>query len=83
MTPEEKARQKIDQLLEAGGWSIQNLKELNLGASSGIAVREFPLKSGEADYLLFVEKGGAVKFYNIFGSTANDILKEINEVLAT
>jgi len=54
MRPEEKARQKIDQLLEAAGWKIQNLRGLNLGASLGIAVREFPLKTGEADYLLFV-----------------------------
>ncbi|HLE25109.1 MAG TPA: type I restriction-modification enzyme R subunit C-terminal domain-containing protein [Thermodesulfobacteriota bacterium] len=54
MTPEEKTRQKIDQLLEAAGWIVQNLKELNLGASLGVAVREFTLESGEADYLLFV-----------------------------
>jgi len=56
MTPEEKARQKIDQLLEAAGWIVQNLKELNLGASLGVAVREFTLESGEADYLLFVDR---------------------------
>ena len=56
MTPEEKARQQIDQLLDSAGWKIQNLRELNLGASTGIAVREFPLKSGKADYLLFVDR---------------------------
>lgn len=56
MTPEEKARQKIDKLLEAAGWRVQNLRELNLGASLGVAVREFPLKTGEADYLLFVDR---------------------------
>jgi type I restriction enzyme R subunit len=56
MKPEEKARQKIDQLLESAGWKIQDLQELNLGASFGIAVREFPLKSGPADYLLFVDR---------------------------
>lgn len=54
MKPEEKARQKIDQLLEVAGWRIQNFEELNLGASLGVAVREFQLKSGAADYLLFV-----------------------------
>jgi len=54
--PEEKARQKIDQLLEAAGWKVQNLRELNLGASSGVAVCEFPLESGTADYLLFVDR---------------------------
>ncbi len=56
MKPEEKARQQIDQLLEAAGWKIQDLHELNLGASLGVAVREFPLKSGAADYLLFVDR---------------------------
>ena len=59
MTPEEKARQAIDRLLEAAGWKIQDLKELNLGASLGVAVREFPLKSGFADYLLFVDRKAA------------------------
>ncbi len=51
MKPEEKARQEIDQLLEKAGWKVQDYRELNLGASLGVAVREFPLKSGEADYL--------------------------------
>jgi type I restriction enzyme R subunit len=56
MKPEEKARQKIDQLLEAAGWKIQDLRDLNLGASFGVSVREFPLKSGAADYLNFVDR---------------------------
>lgn len=56
MKPEEKARHEIDQLLEQAGWTIQDYRELNLGASLGVAVREFPLKSGEADYLLFVDR---------------------------
>ncbi len=33
MKPEEKAREKIDHLLEAAGWTIQNIQELNLGSS--------------------------------------------------
>lgn len=60
MRPEEKARQQIDQLLEAAGWTIQDYRELNLGASLGVAVREFPLLGGkEADYLLFVDRKAA------------------------
>mgnify|MGYP000329503033 CR=1 FL=1 len=55
MKPEEKARLQINKLLEAAGWQIQNLRELNLGASLGVAVCEFPLKSGKADYLFFVD----------------------------
>lgn len=56
MTPEELARQKIDTMLIAAGWSIQNKNQLNLGVSRGVAVREFPLPIGEADYLLFVDR---------------------------
>ena len=56
MKPEEKSRKKIDQLLEEAGWKIQDLQEINLGASLGVAIREFPLKSGTADYLLFVDR---------------------------
>lgn len=56
MKPEEKAREKIDQLLEAAGWKIQDLRELNLGTSLGIAVREYPLKSGSADYGLLLDR---------------------------
>jgi type I restriction enzyme, R subunit len=54
--PEEKARDKIDQLLEKAGWSIQDYKNLNLGASLGVAIREFPLGQNYADYLLFVDR---------------------------
>ncbi len=53
MKPEEKARQNIDQLLKAAGWEVQDRRELNLGASLGVAVREFPTP---ADYVLFVDR---------------------------
>ena len=56
MTPEERARVHIDQLLTAAGWTIQDRSELNLGVSLGIAVREFQLENGAADYLLFVDR---------------------------
>ena len=56
MKPEESARQNIDKLLKAAGWEIQDLKDLNLSAAQGVAIREFPLKTGTADYLLFVDK---------------------------
>lgn len=56
MKPEEKAREKIDKLLEAAGWVIQDLEELNLGASKGVIIREFPMKTGPVDYLLFVDR---------------------------
>jgi type I restriction enzyme R subunit len=56
MKPEEEARKKIDELLTEAGWLVQNFKDLNIGAGLGVAVREFPLKSGFADYMLFVER---------------------------
>lgn len=56
MTPEAKARQKIDQKLEQAGWIVQDLKQLNPGASIGIAVREYPTDTGPADYVLLVDR---------------------------
>ena len=61
MTPEQEARVNIDRLLEQAGWSVQNADSINLYASSGVALREFPLKSGHgtADYLLYVNQKAA------------------------
>lgn len=55
-TPEELARQNIDRQLTACGWVIQDRAQMNLYAGRGVAVREFPLQTGEADYLLFVDR---------------------------
>ncbi len=57
-TPEQKARLQIDAQLSAAGWLVQNREDLDLTAGPGIAVREFPLKSGHgfADYLLYVNR---------------------------
>ena len=54
-TPEQKARQTIDRLLIAAGWTIQDHKTPNLHASAGVAICEPSLQTGEADYLLFVD----------------------------
>ena len=56
MTPETKARQQIDQKLEQAGWFIQDMKQLNLAAGMGVAVREYPTDTGPADYVLFVNR---------------------------
>jgi type I restriction enzyme R subunit len=56
MTPETKARQQIDLKLEQAGWIIQDMKQLNLGAAVGVAVREYPTDTGPADYVLFVNR---------------------------
>jgi len=56
MRPEEKAGQDIDQLLAKAGWIIQDVDEINLGAGLGVAVREYPTKTGPVDYALFVDR---------------------------
>jgi type I restriction enzyme R subunit len=54
-TPEERARQNIDRMLAMAGWNVQDMGEFDLSATRGVAIREFPLKSGFADYMLFVD----------------------------
>jgi type I restriction enzyme R subunit len=55
VNPEEKAREEIDRQLTACGWLVQDHKAMNIMAGPGVAVREFPLKSGFADYLLYAD----------------------------
>ena len=55
MTPEEQARVVIDRKLEQSGWAIQDMRQLNLTAALGVAVREFPTSTGPVDYALFIE----------------------------
>jgi type I restriction enzyme R subunit len=42
-------------MLTASGWIVQDMHELNPHAGLGVAVREFPFRSGRADYALYVE----------------------------
>ena len=56
ITPEAQARITIDALLQAAGWHICNVGNVNIHAAAGVAIREFPLNNGFgfADYLLYV-----------------------------
>jgi len=56
-TPEQRARLRIDELLAAAGWSVQDFKQTDLHAARGVAIREFELNAGfgTADYLLYVD----------------------------
>lgn len=56
LTPEALARQQIDAQLVAAGWTIQDVKAVNLSAGPGIALREVHLKTGRCDYLLVVDR---------------------------
>lgn len=55
MTPEQEARTVIDEKLIQSGWTLQNVNQLNLLASLGVAVREFPTSTGPVDYALFID----------------------------
>ena len=54
MRPEDQARRDIDGMLEESGWIVQNYSQRDLGASLGVAIREFPLGRDAADYALFI-----------------------------
>jgi type I restriction enzyme R subunit len=55
VTPEQKARQEIDRQLTRCGWLVQDFADMDITAGPGVAVREFPLQTGIADYMLYVE----------------------------
>ncbi|MDA8378677.1 MAG: DEAD/DEAH box helicase family protein [Planctomycetia bacterium] len=54
-SPEEIARQRIDRMLSQCGWQVQDYSQMNISAGAGVAIREFPLQTGFADYLLYAE----------------------------
>jgi type I restriction enzyme R subunit len=56
ISPEQKARQRIDAMLNAAGWVVQNYRAVNLYAGVGVAIRELVTNAGPADYVLFVNR---------------------------
>lgn len=54
-TPEQRARDLIDQKLISSGWVVQDKKRINFSAGLGVAVREYQTAVGPADYVLFIE----------------------------
>jgi type I restriction enzyme R subunit len=56
-SPEQRAREAIDRLLQAAGWAVQDYKTADINAARGVAIREFELNAGfgTADYLLYVD----------------------------
>lgn len=55
-TPEQRARDCIDDLLQQAGWVIQDKKKIDFAAAQGVAVREYQTDIGPADYVLFVDR---------------------------
>lgn len=54
--PEDRARMRIDSMLERAGWVVQDYQDINLYAGQGVAVRELVTSAGPADYVLFVDR---------------------------
>ncbi|MEZ5380985.1 MAG: type I restriction-modification enzyme R subunit C-terminal domain-containing protein [Microthrixaceae bacterium] len=56
LPPENKARMRIDEMLERAGWVVQDYKNVNLHEGLGVAVRELVTNAGPADYVLFLSQ---------------------------
>ena len=56
MMPEQKARLLIDQTLQRCGWVVMDYADMDLTAGLGVAVREFSLTTGFADYMLYADR---------------------------
>jgi len=82
-TPEQQAREQIDYLLQSAGWVIQDMDNFNLSAGLGVAIREFPVKSGFADYMLFVDEKavGAVEAKPV-GTTLGGVSDQSSKYIA-
>jgi len=55
LNPEQRARVRIDEMLEAAGWIILNYADADFAAGPGVAIREFMTPKGPVDYLLVAE----------------------------
>ncbi len=54
-TPEQMARDKIDDLLNQAGWVIQDRNTIKLAPDCAVAIREYPTDNGPANYVLFLD----------------------------
>lgn len=83
LTPEQQARKKIDALLVAAGWLLQNKDGFNRNAGPGVAVREFALPNGPCDYLLFVGgKAAGVIEAKKAGTTLSSVAEQSDRYMA-
>jgi type I restriction enzyme R subunit len=55
-TPEQVARDRIDERLRRAGWHVQDKNALDFNVGRGVAVREYQTDVGPADYVLFSER---------------------------
>lgn len=72
-------------LLKAAGWHVCDISAANIHAARGVAIREFPLKSGHgfADYLLYVDgKAAGVVEARKEGVTFSGVETQLDRVLS-
>ncbi len=55
LNPEQMARIRIDGMLSAAGWELQDYANADFAAAPGVAVREFMTATGPLDYLLVAD----------------------------
>ena len=55
-TPEQVARDRIDERLRRAGWHVQDKNTLDFNVGLGVAVREYQTDVGPADYVLFADR---------------------------
>lgn len=55
-TPEQIARDRIDEQLRTSGWTIQDKTAIDFNVGEGQAIREYTTDCGPADYVLFVDR---------------------------
>ncbi len=76
--PEQIARDNIDDLLKASGWSVQDKNKIDLsqGQGQGQAIREYQTDVGPADYVLFVDK----KAVGVIEAKREEVAQNITDV---
>ena len=75
-TPEQIARDTIDQMLVDAGWLVQSKDKVNLAAGTGVALREVNTETGPADYILFVNS----KAVGVVEAKAEDLGFKLTQV---
>ncbi len=75
-SPEQIARDTIDDMLKASGWCVQDNKKIDFTQGEGQAIREYQTDIGPADYVLFVDK----KAVGIIEAKREDIAYKITDI---
>ena len=81
--PEQIARDKIDEMLAAAGWVVQDHAAPDLNVGLGIALREYPTDTGPMDYLLIVDKKpcGLIETEEDIAATAENISQQTEDFI--